>query len=183
MFYVFELANAGVFGIKFWYHLPLCFAIIFSSPSLWRNHLIATYMRCMHSDKCLSDVYGCCMMVVYCGHGIHQVPIENLYISRDECLHFGCGWELGVYFLGGGHLQPCGCVFNPFKCYYQGCPNNPIFSILGLGAACWTHLMCHHELGSTSVSHSFSIPINIIRILYPNLGVCLPKFYCSIMLS
>ena len=38
---------------------------------------------------------------------------------------------------------------------HRGCLNNPIFSNLGLCAACWTHFMCHHELGPTSVSHPF----------------------------
>ena len=36
------------------------------------------------------------------------------------------------------------------------CLNNPIFSTLGLCAACWTHFICHHELWPTSVSHPFS---------------------------
>ena len=33
---------------------------------------------------------------------------------------------------------------------------NPIFSNLGLRAACWACFMCHHELWPTSVSHPFS---------------------------
>ena len=37
-----------------------------------------------------------------------------------------------------------------------GCLNNPIFSNLGLCAACWARFMCHHELWPTSVSHPFS---------------------------
>ena len=35
---------------------------------------------------------------------------------------------------------------NFFKCHHQGSLNNPIFSNLGLCAACWAHFMCHHEL-------------------------------------
>ena len=34
--------------------------------------------------------------------------------------------------------------------------NDSIFSNLWLCAACWTCLMCHHELCPTSVSHHFS---------------------------
>ena len=37
-----------------------------------------------------------------------------------------------------------------------GCLNNPIFSNLGLWAACWAHFMCYHKLWPTSVSHPFS---------------------------
>ena len=36
------------------------------------------------------------------------------------------------------------------------CLNYPIFSNLGLCAACVAHFMCHHELWSTSVNHHFS---------------------------
>ena len=41
--------------------------------------------------------------------------------------------------------------------HHRGCLNNPIFSNLGWGAACWAHFMCHHELWPTSVSHPFSL--------------------------
>ena len=37
-----------------------------------------------------------------------------------------------------------------------GSLNNPIFSNLGLCAACWACFMCHHKLWPTSVSHPFS---------------------------
>ena len=40
--------------------------------------------------------------------------------------------------------------------HHRGCLNNPIFSNLGLCAACWARFMCHHELWSASVSHPFS---------------------------
>ena len=45
-------------------------------------------------------------------------------------------------------IQICG--------HHRGCLSNPIFSNLGLCAACWTHFMCHHELWPTSVRQSFS---------------------------
>ena len=46
----------------------------------------------------------------------------------------------------------------PFSIYghHQGFLNNPIFSNLGLCAACWAIFMCHHKLWPTSVSHPFS---------------------------
>ena len=57
-----------------------------------------------------------------------------------------CGWQVvGVFFKGGGHLQPC----------ERGCLNNPIFSNLWLHAACWPRFMCHHEFWPASVSHPF----------------------------
>ena len=40
--------------------------------------------------------------------------------------------------------------------YHQRCMNNPIFSCLGLCAACWTHSVCHHKFWLTWVSHPFS---------------------------
>ena len=40
--------------------------------------------------------------------------------------------------------------------HHWGCLNNPIFSNLGLCAACWASFMCHQEFWSTSMSHPFS---------------------------
>ena len=48
-----------------------------------------------------------------------------------------------------------GGSFNLFMAA-TGCLNNPIFSNLGLCAACWARFMCHHELWPTSVSNPFS---------------------------
>ena len=79
-----------------------------------------------------------------------------------------------------------------------GCLNNPIFSNLGLCAACWAYFMCHHKLWSTSVSHPFSslnsssgfvggkqyqrITIPIFRLVHRNFIIpgCSPYilFYC-----
>ena len=65
------------------------------------------------------------------------------------------GWGLGVFLrwwppstIWAGHFI--------FHGHHRGCLNNPIFSNLGLCAACWAHFMCHHELWPTSVSHPFS---------------------------
>ena len=65
----------------------------------------------------------------------------------------GRGWGLSY---GGGHLQPCGRVLSYIYGHHRGCLNNPIFSNLGLCAACWACLICHHELWPTSASHLFS---------------------------
>ena len=43
-----------------------------------------------------------------------------------------------------------------FKYHRHWCLNNRISSNLGKCVVCWAHLMCHHELWSTSVSHPFS---------------------------
>ena len=41
--------------------------------------------------------------------------------------------------------------------HHRGRLNNPIFSNLGLCAACGAHFMCPHELWLTLVSHPFSL--------------------------
>ena len=65
-------------------------------------------------------------------------------------------WVKWVNFRRWGHLQPCGQALWSFYGHRRGCLNNPIFSNLGLCAACWAHFMCHHELWPTSVGHPFS---------------------------
>ena len=60
-----------------------------------------------------------------------------------------------------------------FYGYHRGCLNNPIFSNLGLCAACWAHFMCHHELWPTSVSQPFSF-------LNSSLGLAGGKYYQKI---
>ena len=57
-----------------------------------------------------------------------------------------------------------------FYGHHRGWLNNPIFSNLGLCAACWAHFMCHLELWPTSVSHPFSF-------LSSSLGVAGGKHY------
>ena len=51
--------------------------------------------------------------------------------------------------------------------------NNPIFSSLGLCAACWAHFMCHYKLWPSSVSHPFSFPNS-------SLGLAGGKYYLKI---
>ena len=87
-------------------------------------------------------------------------PIKPTEISdfADSCfrMQFFIKWVgIEFYFFGSGHFYPCRWVPWSFK-YHQGCPNNPIFSNLGLCTACWTHFMCHCELRPTSLSHTFS---------------------------
>ena len=48
-----------------------------------------------------------------------------------------------------------GRVLYSIHSHHRGCLNNPIFSNLGLCAACWAHFLCHDELWPTSVSHPF----------------------------
>ena len=85
-----------------------------------------------------------------------------------------------------------GGSFNFFFGHHRGCLNNPIFSNLGLCAACWAHFICHHELWPTSVSHAFSsldsslgfawgkhyqkITIPIMRLVHQNFTIpgCFP---------
>ena len=88
--------------------------------------------------------------------------------------------------------QPCGQVLKSIHGHQQGCLNNPIFSNLGLYAACWAHFMCHHELWPTSASHPLSslnsclgfaggkhyqkITIPILRLVLQNFAIpgCFP---------
>ena len=82
--------------------------------------------------------------------------------------------------------------------HHQGWLNNPIFSNLGLCAACWARFMYDHQLWPTSVSHPFSslnsslgfaggkhclkIIIPIFQLVLHNLAIpgCFPciLFYC-----
>ena len=80
----------------------------------------------------------------------------------------------------------------PLIYLWPPCLNNPIFSNLGLCAACWAPFMCHHELWPTSVGHPFSflngsrgltggkyyqkITIVIFRFVLPNFTIpgCFP---------
>ena len=39
------------------------------------------------------------------------------------------------------------------KGHHRGCLNNLTFSNGGLCLACWAHVMCHHEVWPTSVTH------------------------------
>ena len=71
------------------------------------------------------------------------------------CTEFNLTWKHLL-----GLLCECHEFIIPSIClnihgHRWGCLNNPIFSNLGLCAACWAHFMCHHEL-LTSVSHPLS---------------------------
>ena len=66
--------------------------------------------------------------------------IEMVFNSKQENPSWNCFWIYGWVLL----------TF--FKYHQQGCFNDPIFSNLGLHAACWALVMCHHELCPTLVS-------------------------------
>ena len=94
-----------------------------------------------------------------------------------------------------------GVFFNLCKCHHHGCLNNPIFSNLGLCAACWAHLMCHHELWPTPVRRHFSflnrslcltggkyyqkIAIPIVRHVLQIVAIpcCFPHMLCYAIIS
>ena len=73
--------------------------------------------------------------------------LSSLELPLELCKR----WPPSTMWAGAGSINlfmatiPRGCL-----------KNNPIFSNLGLCAACWAHFMCHHELWPTSVGHPFS---------------------------
>ena len=77
-------------------------------------------------------------------------------LDNQGCSHFwqNCGWGLGAFLRW---WPPSTMWAGPLSFYghHRGCLNNPIFSNLGLCAACWAHFMCHHELWPTSLGHPF----------------------------
>ena len=101
----------------------------------------------------------CCLFghQVICNYTVHPAIIWRLQlyqVKRIILLSKG-GWGLGAFL----RWWPPSTMWAGTLIYYghhRGCLNNPIFSNLGLCAACWAHFMCHHELWPTSVSHSFS---------------------------
>ena len=53
-------------------------------------------------------------------------------------------------------FQPCGQVLSYlciYKCHHWGYLSDPFIWCLGLHTACPAHVMCHHKLWPTSVSH------------------------------
>ena len=81
---------------------------------------------------------------------IKQIPLWN-----GHTWLFFRGWRLGAFLRW---WPPLAMWAGPLIFYGHnlGYLNNPIFSNLGLCAACWAHFMCQHELWPTSVSHPFS---------------------------
>ena len=88
----------------------------------------------------------------------HIFIIFSTMISHKRLMYFPKNKICSSWDGGFRHKWPfstmraCRCL----KCHHQGCLNNPIFSSLGLCAACWVHFMCHHELWPISASHPFS---------------------------
>ena len=75
--------------------------------------------------------------------------IEMVYNSKQENPSWNCfliyGWVLLTF----------------FNYHQQGCFNDPIFSNLGLHAACWALVMCHHELCPTLVSEPVQLSYTV----------------------
>ena len=74
--------------------------------------------------------------------------IEMVYNSKQE----NPSWKF-EYMIGSFQLF--------FKYHQQGCFNDPIFSNLGLHAACWALVMCHHELCPTLVSEPVQLSYTV----------------------
>ena len=74
-------------------------------------------------------------------------------VSHPPLRIVGGGWGL---FQGGDHLQPCRRVLLFMATTGDVWIIPPIFSNLGLCAACWACFMCHLQLWPISVGHPFS---------------------------
>ena len=74
----------------------------------------------------------------------HKGPETRKMFPFDDVIMATVGvGQLGFNMLAtSNHV---GGTFDIFKCRHQGYMNNPIFSNLGLCAACWVHFKCHHE--------------------------------------
>ena len=113
---------------------------------------------------CLSCVYHNTCMYLFVtwfkkssASKLHESLHESWLSITLWCLypHGTRGWGLGAFLMWWLPSTMCAGPQSIYGCH-QGCLNNPIFSNLGLCAACCTHFMCHHELWPTSVSHPFS---------------------------
>ena len=78
------------------------------------------------------------------------------HVERAPGWRSSCGWGLRAFL----RWWPPSIMWAGPLIYFWPSPgmsaNNPIFSNLGLCAACCARFMCHHELWPTSVSHPFS---------------------------
>ena len=95
----------------------------------------------------------------YLHNGISYTgKLSSLYwIGPQNILErLGQYWWVGVGVFSNvvATFNHVGGFFNLFMA--TTCLNNPIFSNLGLCAACWAHFMYHRELWPTSVGHPFS---------------------------
>ena len=101
-----------------------------------------------------------------------SIPVITRYsvlsISQGRVSLKNCGW-VGGFSKVVAIFNHVGGSFN-LSWPHRVCLNNPIFSTLGLCAACWAHFMCHHGLWPTSVSHPFSF-------LNSSLGLTGGKYY------
>ena len=87
-------------------------------------------------------------------HWQSLTDMSNLFRECSAC-NFWSGWGLEAFLRwwppSTMWVYPLIFLWPP-----PGYLKNPIFSNLGLCAACWTHFMCHHELWPTSAGHPFS---------------------------
>ena len=79
--------------------------------------------------------------------------VLSIRLSATPFSQCSCGWELEAFLRW---WPPSTMWAGPWVFSWPPCLNNPIFSNLGLCAACWAHFVCHHELRPTSVGPSFS---------------------------
>ena len=74
------------------------------------------------------------------GVSINSLAMRDI----DLCYWLASGRILTTFSISVRQVPPSGCL------------TDPIFSNLRSYAACWVHIMCHHELWPTSASHPFS---------------------------
>ena len=96
----------------------------------------------------------------------------NCYCINKLTVVMMSGWGVGAFLRW---WPPSAMWMGPliFYGHHRGCLNNPIFSNLGLCAACCAHFMCHHKLWPTSASHPLSS-------LNSSLGLSEGKYYQKI---
>ena len=107
---------------------------------------------------------------------LHDSVFSHQFILLYQWLFYLKLWRTEIFNGMSNHsslLQLCWDILSSWHGCHRGCLNNPIFSNLGLCAACWAHFMCHHELWPTSVSHPFSF-------LNSSLGLAGEKHYQKI---
>ena len=133
----------------------------------------------------------------------NQLPTQNIVCRKHyahwiiHVIHLSIrGWGLGAFL----RWWPPSAMWAGLLILYghnRWCLNNPIFSNLGLWAACSARFMCHHELWPTSVCHPFSsvncssgltvgkyyqkITIPVFRLILPNFAS--PGWFSYILLS
>ena len=127
-----------------------------SEPMLaWFND---AYAR--HWGEELSEVMLTMVQLLHTYSWYVNYPILTHYYVWFSYRYIKFSRSLNNVWVGVGGFSQVLVTFNnvdgSFNIFLTLCLNNPIFSNLGLCAACWVRFMCHHELWPTSVSHPFS---------------------------